>query len=205
MSLITQIVVQSNNKKRCNVFVDNEFFCGMSVETALKLRLKVGTELDKAKLNEILDEKERSDALNKSVEYISKYLKSKRQVKEYLIKKGYSEEIAYYCIDKLKEYGYIDDQKFSERYIESVSKTNGKHLVEYKLMMKGVRKEDIEKAYQNVNVDSKVNAKEVAEKYLKNKEKTKENIAKAYRYLVGRGFSYDDVNYALKDVSEEED
>jgi SOS response regulatory protein OraA/RecX len=64
-------------------------------------------------------------------------------------------------------------------------------------MAKGVKKEDIENAYSDVDVDSKSNAKAVAEKYLKNKETTKENMAKAYRYLIGRGFSYEDATFAL--------
>ena len=93
--------------------------------------------------------------------------------------------------------GYINDEKYSERFIESTSKTQGRKLVEYKLMMKGVRKEEIALAYENVEVDNKENAKNIAEKYLKNKEKTKENLAKAYRYLIGKGFSYEEASFAL--------
>ena len=29
------------------------------------------------------------------------------------------------------------------------------------------------------------------------KEKTKENLAKAYRYLIGKGFSYEEASFAL--------
>ena len=38
----------------------------------------------------------------------------------------------------------------------------------------------------------------IVQKHLKNKEKTKENIAKTYRYLIGKGFSYEEASYALK-------
>ena len=118
------------------------------------------------------------------------------------MKKGYSEQVVYYCIDKLKEYNYINDEEYSRRYIESVSKNQGKKLVEYKLMMKGVKKQDIECAYDEVDVDQKQNAKEVAKKHLKNKELTKENIAKTYRYLIGRGFSYEEASFALAEFKE---
>ena len=204
MSKITEISYQKQNKNRCNLYVDGEFFAGISLETVLLHRLKVGTECDKATLENIIIENDKHEALLKATAYVSKTLKTKRQVKDYLIKKGYSEEIAYHVIDKLKEYGYVNDQEYSKRYIESVSKSQGKRLIEYKLMMKGVKKEEIENAYAASESDDFSNAKAVAEKHIKNKEKTKENIAKTYRYLIGRGFSYEQANYAVSELSKED-
>ncbi len=197
MPKITSISIQTKNKERCNLFVDGEFFAGISSLTLLKSRIKVGDEIDENSLKVLLEESERVQAFNKAVDYVSKTIKTKRQVKEYLLRKGYDEQIVWYCIDKLKEYKYIDDGEYSKRYISSCSKNQGKRLIEYKLMAKGVRKEDIEQAYNEVDVDAKENAKVVAEKHLKNKELTKENMAKTYRYLIGRGFSYDEATYAL--------
>lgn len=203
MARISSIRVQEKNSSRCNVYVDGEFFAGISLELVMQFRLKVDMEIDKKLLYEILNENEKKDALNKAISYISKTLKTKRQIKDYLIKKGYSEDVAWCCVDKLKEYGYIDDCSYSKRYIESLSKSQGRRLIEYKLMMKGVKKEDISSAYEEIDVDSKESAKLIAEKYLKNKEKTKETIAKAYRYLIGKGFSYEEVEYALSQFKED--
>ncbi len=204
MPNITDITYQTNNKSRCNLFIDGEFFCGLSLETVLKFRLKKGDEYNTSELKELIEQNERCEALAKAGNYLSKTLKTKRQVKDYLLKKGYSEEIVWYCIDKLKEYNYIDDLEYSKRYIESQSKNQGKLMLAYKLMSKGVKKQDIETAYDNVEIDSKLNAKNVAEKYLKNKDKTKENKLKAFRYLLGRGFSYEDAEYALSEFIKED-
>lgn len=203
MPIITEISMQKNNKKRCNVYVDNEFFCGMSVETVVKNCLKVGQEVDAEKLEELVNESEAHEALVKATDYISKNLKTKRQVKEYLLKKGYSEQIVWACIDKLKEYNYIDDVEYSKRYIESLSKKQGRRLTEYKLMMKGVRKEDIENAYSNAEDYADKSVKQLAKKHLANKPKTKENLAKTYRYLIGKGYSYEQVSNALSEYQED--
>lgn len=194
--------MQKNNKNRCNVYVDGEFSFGVSVESVYKYSLKVGNEIDEESIAKILSESEKTDALVKATAYISKTLKTKRQVKDYLIKKGYSEEVAWYCVDKLKEYGYIDDKQYSKRYIECTAKTQGKRLAEYKLMGKGVKKEDIETAFDVAEIEYDKSARLLAEKYLKNKELTKENLLKAYRYLIGRGFSYEQVDYALSEFKE---
>ena len=125
MRKITAITAQEKNKERVNLFVDGEFFAGVSMETVMKLRLKVGDGADEKRLNEILAETERTEALNKAADYVLKTLKTKRQVKDYLLKKGYSEEVVWGVVDKLKEYGYIDDKEYSKRFIESTSKRQG--------------------------------------------------------------------------------
>ena len=86
MRKITAITAQERNKERVNLFVDGEFFAGVSLETAMKLRLKAGDEVDADRLNEILTETERADAMARAADYALKNLKTKRQVKDYLLK-----------------------------------------------------------------------------------------------------------------------
>ncbi len=202
MAKVTQISIQERNKERCNIFIDGEFKFALSLELVLKYRLKVGVELGDKEIDEITFDGQKAEALNKAIAYVAKSLKTKKQVKIYLLSKGYSEQIAYYVIDKLKEYSYVNDVDYARQYIESCSKNQGKKLITYKLMTKGIRKDDIDLAYTMVNVPQKENAKSVAEKYLRNKEITKENLAKAYRYLLGKGFSYDEIDFALNDFKE---
>ena len=203
MRKITAITAQERKKNRVNLFVEGEFFAGVSLETALKLRLKAGDSVDTDKLNEILTESERAEAVQKAADYALKTLKTKRQVKDYLTRKGYSEETVWYAVDKLKEYGYIDDTEYSRRFIESTAKRQGRRLTEYKLMAKGVKKDDIALAYESAETNDFENARVLCEKYLKNKEKTKENVLKAYKYLIGRGFSYEQADYAVAAFKED--
>lgn len=204
MPIVTSIKVQEKNKKRCNLFIDGEFYAGISLESALKYRLKNGIELTEKELTEIIFESNKVEALSLSIKYVTKTLKTKKQVKEYLLNKGYSNDVVWYCIDKLKEYKYIDDSEYAKRYIESTSKNQGKRLTEYKLMMKGVKKEDISLAYDDAIVSYKDNALCVAEKHIKNKERTNENLSKTYRYLISRGFSYEEANFAISKLKEED-
>lgn len=203
MKKITAITAQEKRKERVNIFVDGEFFAGAPLETVMKLRLRAGNEIDDERLKELLLQAERADAFTKAADYALKTFKTKRQVKDYIVKKGYSEETAWHAVDKLIEYGYIDDEEYSKRFIESTCKTHGKRLIEYKLMMKGVKKEVIEAAYSSADTDDETNARALCDKYLKNKEKTKENVIKAYKYLVGKGFSYEQADKAVAPYKED--
>lgn len=205
MAKLTAITVQEKNKKRCNLFIDDNFFAGISIETVLLNRLKVGQEVSLEELGRIVNESQQKEAIEKAVSYVNKGLKTKKQVFTYLTKKGYTKQICWQCIDKLKEYNLINDTEYSRRFIDSASKTQGKRLIEYKLMMKGVKKEEIASAYDDCDISSKENAKNVAIKHFKSKEITKENVAKTFRYLIGRGFSYEDANYAVSFIKNGEE
>ena len=206
MSKITSIEVQKKDKERYSLFVDGEFFSGVSMETVIKHHLKVGLELEKSKLAEILYVTEKEKALKKALDYVSKALKTKRQVKEYLLGKEFSEEIVYNVLDKLIEYGLINDYNYCLRYIETYSKTQGRKLIEYKLMLKGVSKTDIEKAFIEIDgeIDNVENAYRLAVKHLKGKERTLESYSKTYRYLAGKGFLFEDIDKAIYRIKGED-
>lgn len=199
MSKITAITVQANNKERCNVYVDGEFFAGVLVEAVMTLKLKPGAEADEKTLNALKDFSARAEALSKAAGYISKSLKTKRQVKDYLLRRGYDYRTAADVVEKLSEKGYINDALYAEKYIESTKATQGRRLASFKLMQKGVKKSDIETVYENEPFTQEEDARKIAEKRLRGKEITKELLSKTFRYLVGRGFSYEEAEYALKD------
>ena len=206
MSKITAIEIQKNDKERCSLYIDGTFFSGVSMETVIKNHLKVGDEIEKNKLAEILHVSEKEKALSKALNYLSKTIKTKKQVKDYLIKKGFYDEIVFFVLDKLSEYGLINDREYSIRYVETYSKTQGRKLIEYKLTAKGVRKEDILFAFEETanKVDNFTNAYNLAIKHLKGKERTRENLAKTYRYLAGKGYLFEDIERVFSKIKEEE-
>lgn len=203
MSKITSVSAQKNNKERCNIYVDGEFYLGVPTEAVLALRIKVGMDITAEQLVQLKEYSERAEAFEKALSYISMALKTKRQVRDYLTRKGYAYSVAMYVVDRLCQMKYLDDVAYSEKYIESTMAKQGKRLATYKLMQKGVKKADIENAYENNPVCQEEHAKSVAIKRLKGKEITRELIAKTFRYLLGRGFSYEEAEFALKDYKEE--
>ena len=156
--------------------------------------------MDFLKIFSIEDADKRMDSIVKSVLQdtipYNELIQNKRDW-TYLLNKGFSEKTVYYVIDKLKEYNYINDEEYVKRYLEIKSRTEGKRLSDYKLMMKGVKKSDIIQAREGFDDNSKENALNIATRKMKNKEPTRENLSKVYRYLIGKGFSYEDAEYAI--------
>ena len=188
---ITKIEIQKNNDERANLYLDEKFFSGISLELVVKEHLKVGMEIDESKLSELILEDEKGKALAKSVKYIGSNLKTEKQLRDYLKKKDYNPTTIDYVIDKLKEYDYLNDENFAKAYILTYSKKYGKLKLKSQLKMKGIKESIIENLLEDVQSDS---IDIVAKKYMKNKDLTYENLQKLMRFLYSRGYEFDDIN-----------
>ena len=107
MSDITAITPQVKDKERCNIYVDGKFYCGLKLETALRYRLKAGEPIDLAKLDEIQLENEKSQALDKAMTHLSASMKTEKQIRDYLKKKGYVDAVCDYVLEKLRGCGIM--------------------------------------------------------------------------------------------------
>ncbi len=203
MPKITAITLQVKDKERVNLYLDGKFFCGLLLETVLKHKLKVGDEVLEDEISNIQYDSEKTKALDKAMGYLSVSMKTKRQVEKYLSNKGYNYPVIFFVLEKLKEYGFLDDSVYAVSYIRSYAKKKGKKLIEYELVSKGIDKSDVEKAYAQIEESDeslpKNPAKDIAIKYMRSKEPTKENLQKLYRYLLGKGFTYEQAKEASFD------
>ena len=84
MKKITDIKPQVKTPTRCNVYLDNAFYCGLELETVMRHRLKIGDEISPGRLDEIQAESESLRALDKALGFISRSQKTKKQVADYL-------------------------------------------------------------------------------------------------------------------------
>ena len=196
---ITKIEIQKKNKNRVNLYLDEEFFCGLSLETVLKNHLKEGIEVEEDKIKFLIFETEKEMALSKAVGYISKCQKTKKEVYKYLIQKGYDEEIINYVISKLEEYNFVDDTLYAKNYIKFKNKNSGSRKIEMELKQKGINEEVAKESLEKYSNDREY-VLMVATKYMKNKEKDLKNKQKAYRHLASRGFISEDIIFALNQI-----
>ena len=200
MSEITSIEPQKKDKERCSIFVDGRFYCGIKLEVAIKYHLKAGMHVDKSKLDEIQLETEKSQAIDKAMTHLSATMKTKKQMHDFLVKKGYTEAVIDYVFERLEYYKLLDDEAYCRAYVNSVS-GKGKRALEADLYKRGAEKSAIELVLSEIeeNTDE---AAAVLEKYMRGKAATKENLHKGLKYLLSKGFGYDTAKEALEKFGE---
>ncbi|MBO5852134.1 MAG: regulatory protein RecX [Clostridia bacterium] len=197
MKTITELKVQVKNKKRVSVYLDGAYFCGLDLQVALLNRLKVGAQIDEKTLVKIQMESEKQTAFDKALKFIERSVKTERAVRQKLATYGYLNEVIDVVIEKLKGYSFLSDKNYAERYVSTYSKNKGKRLIRAELKQKGVSDADMESALMVVEseLESAVN---LAKKYAKNKPSDQKNYSKCYKYLLSKGFTYEDSLTATK-------
>lgn len=139
--MITAIEAQKRNKDKVNLYLDGEFACSLTAESVVRARLKIGQELSEEKLREILATSETELAFKKALDYISRAMKTEKQVKDYLCLKGFDALAAERAVEKLKEYKYADDLQFAALYVEMNGRQKGARRIKAELMQRGLTRQ----------------------------------------------------------------
>ena len=201
MNKITDITQQTNHKDRYSVYIDGKFAFGISDFDLLKLSLKVGQELSNNELQEImytLDETKCQDYANSLV---CARLYTEKEIKKKLVAKKFSVEVIKAVIQKLAEYGYINDRAFAEAYVSETKQKYGVYKIRQKLYEKGVPEKIIDECLEEL--DNKGVAVNQLKIKLRNKRIITEDKQKLLRFLAQKGFAYDEAHDAIRIYMEE--
>ena len=200
MARITSIEAQVKDKSRCNLYIDGKFFCGLKVETAVRLRLKVGDVVDEKSLENIIFEEEKGQALEKALVHVSATRKTKKQIEDFLRGKGYTDTIIEQTILKMEETELIDDRAYCRAFIEG-ARGKGKRRLAFELGKKGIDDKISSEILGDCD-ESTDEIKALFYKYLRGKTMDKKTLSKAFKYLLARGYSYDNVKAALMRITD---
>ena len=200
---ITAITPQIKDKRRCNIFVDGRFYCGLTLECAVKNRLKVGQSVTENYLSDIQLESEKDSALDKALTHVSATRKTEKQVRDFLSGKGYLSAVIEHVIAKMRGYNFLNDNEYAENYVECAANKKGARLIKMELKKRGVADEDIDAALDNVDSQTQEDAaRKILQKYMRGKTADQATLQKAFRYLMGKGFDCETAKKALKAFGE---
>lgn len=204
MSEITNLEIQKKDDRRVNLYLDDKFYAGISIELVMKHHLKKGVEIEKSDLDSLILEDEKGKALDKAVKYISSTLKTTKQIRDYLKKKEYNPQTIDYVIDKMQEYKYLDDEAYAKAFISTYSNKYGKLKLVSALKSKGVCENVIDSVLSAEDLKMENSIETTANKYLRNKPRTNETYMKLSRFLYSRGYEFDDIKSLINELKEDE-
>ena len=201
MGIITKIEAQKKNNDRVNIYVDEKFFMAIYKELVFTFNLKKGQEIDPNYLKNILDDEMYMKAKNKALNILSKASQSEKQIKQKL-SKDFDEDTIDRVLKFLQKYKFVDDEDLANRIVSTNVNLNkyGKNKIKQNLYNKGIDKNIIEQAIDEIDSDKELeNAFYLAKKRY---ERVKnEDYRKAYQkignHLAYKGFNYDIIKKVL--------
>ncbi len=113
--------------------------------------------------------------------------------------KGYPESDIQQAILYCQEKRYLDDLRYAKGQVrQHIAKGHGEIRIKQDLSQKRLEEHDINKALEEEKADWFELAKKTAEKKFKAKPaQDQKEYAKQVRFLLYRGFSFEQINYAL--------
>ncbi|NMC09296.1 hypothetical protein GYA44_03155 [Candidatus Microgenomates bacterium] len=214
---ITKLASQKKDPSRVSMFLDNQFFCGISLDIVAKYSLYVGKEIADLESENIFKDEIQNRFLSRSVDYIARGPKTQFQVKKYLrelslkqkgkwysdISKEKLEDTIEYVLRKLNEYGYIDDGNFALLFVQSriKNKPRGKAILISELLSKGVSRDIAEEKVNELVEDEYSMLKKVYEKKFKQEKITFED-RKKIDFLLRKGFNWDLIEQFINEFTD---
>ena len=188
--IITKIK-QIGKTNKYHVYVDEEWFGIFLDETLAREHLKTGQEIDEGNLAEIKKENDRKLSFDMAVSYMEKYVVSEKGIRDYLKKKSFDGKTIDSTVERLQEYGFVDDEKFAKNYFDSLSGNKGKNAIANKLRQKGISKEIVDELLENVDEENQIElATRQAEKFVKSRANSANIKNKCLAHLIYKGYDY---------------
>ena len=196
-----------NRIYRNKIYLDTEEIMDISPLIRQKYDLKVNDSIER-----FYDEISYEASLEKGIFLISLKDRAKKEVRLKLEEKFWNKNAVLKAIEKLEEFGYLNDLNYAISYIES--KTYGKNRISYNLFQKGIDRSTVEKAYLTLDEEKEENIDDVKLGKLIDKNSRKINSSnsrdekklkeeqKLIQYLARQGFSLDKIFKKLKEYKE---
>ncbi len=195
---ITKIEAQIKTRGRYSIFVDDKFTFSLSESALIESGLRVGQELSAQDVEAYKDESAVDKLYNRSLSLIARRPRSEWEIREYLKRKSNDPSHIEKILNKLSMRGYINDEDFARRWVESrrMLKPISKKKLQLELRQKRISDTIITQVLSDDQTEEIEVLKELIEK--KRAQTRYKDDLKLMQYLTRQGFSYDLVKQALR-------
>ena len=205
---VTALSPQIRDLDRVNVYIDGKYDFSLDISQVVDIGIKAGQVLSKEELASLKQESEFGKLYARALEYVLMRPRSSSEVRDYLYRKTLARKYKNRKTGKLAEkpgvaktvaervFGYIDDQKFANWWVENRHQAKGVSMrkLRSELAAKGIAQTIID----SVIADSSRNDLGELAKVIAKKRRRYSDEQKFMQYLARQGFSFDDIKAALR-------
>jgi regulatory protein len=197
---ITKITPAVRTEGRYNVFVDEAYSFSLDELQLVKLGLKKGQVLTDEELENYRTESDFGKNYIRAVDLISRRLRSEREIRDYAFRKKWAGHNTERVIERLYQYGYLDDARFAAAFVRSraATRTLSKRKMTLELCQKGIKPDIID---QVLGASDEYDELAALKKLVAKKRGHYDDERKFITYLARQGFSYDDIKSVLSGIN----
>ncbi len=195
--------LEDHTKGRKKVFLDGEYAFTLYSRECKAYGVIPGQEVDPEDLRLIREEVLPKRAKLRAMELLQKKTYTRRELEEKMRKGLTPEDCIATAIAYVESYGYLDDKRYARDYIFYKGRTRSKMRIEQDLIQKGIDKDLIREAYEEVREEdhlpsaAELISKELQKKHFDPETATFEEKRKIMAFLFRKGFSSEEIRKAV--------
>lgn len=195
-----------SSKGKVHISVDGEYKMTVDNDFPLLLKYYENNKIGDEELAELEAAVNSRRAFNKAVDLLSRRDHSEGELVEKLKQRDIDEESALSAVEKLKDYGYLDDRHFAKGYAAELQRLKGfgKRRIVQELYRKRVSRDIIDEVLEEMEFSDEELALIIKRKYLRYLVDEK-GVKKTVNALIRRGYSYGEIKSALERATQDEE
>lgn len=205
---ITAIRTQQRDHERVSVFLDDVFAFGLNQQIILDRGLYGGQSLTEADTAELLALDETSRATAAALQFLGYRPRSEGEIRQRLRQRGFAGTAVDATIAKLRDWRYVDDGDFAQRWIENRldHRPRSARLLAQELRQKGVNAGTASEAIDEAAIDEVVDATALAADKMRKLASLPEEvrIRRVTGFLARRGYGFGVIRTALDGLADVE-
>jgi regulatory protein len=197
---ITALRAQANDPQRVNLFINDKFAIGISLNTISKLNLYVGQEVTDDGYARIEQTEGADKAMQIALRFLEARPRSSAEIRERLRQKAFDATVIEQALERLSQAGLIDDDAFARFWVENrqTCRPRGIGALRNELRLKGVDRAIVETVLSDDELtgDEPERAMTLARAAVRKYAKAPDRMTFTRRlggYLQRRGFNFETI------------
>lgn len=176
----------------------------IALESIMKNKIEINKIFSDSEWIDIIKESDFMIGLNFAYASLARGRFTVNQMRQKLSKRDLSQWAIDKVINRLIELEYLDDNKYTEDYVESYSKTCGKIRIKSDLLRKGIDRQIIDEHLEIIDNEQEI-AYQLAKKFNKDACLDKKQRERIIRHLINKGFDYNTVLNIIRQLGANQD
>ena len=193
--------IKSVSKTKFKVYLDGQFAFTLYKGELFRYRIQEDGELSEEVYQEIREKVVVKRAKLRAMHLLNDMDRTESQLRTKLLNGDYPADITDEAIAYVKSFGYINDESYIRRFIESRKNSKSKKEIYALLMKKGVDMERVREILSEYySAEDSLNAIRdlLRKKRYDPKSATDQEMRKIYGYLARKGFGYEDIRQVIQ-------
>ena len=187
--------------KKIHLLIDEEYQITTDIDFWAENYYKDGQDITEEEWQELTDKINFKKAVDKCYDLLSRRDHSVKELRTKLLR-TVDEKNADRAIEKMLDYGYLDDEKYARNLVKYLSETRkmSKSFIKQEMYKRGISSDIISCTLEDIEIDNTDAVVDLILTKYRNKLKADDGYNKVTASLMRKGFSYYDIKNAFNRI-----